>query len=290
MRERAAPRSAAVRGLLWMTAASALYAATYIVVRELSARFSSAELVFFRALFGVIVMSPWLMRAGLGALRTARWRLYALRAVLTYSGMVCWFYGLANVPLADATAILFTSPFFTVISLQMFGGERVPARRWAAIGAGFAGVVMILRPGMATLVPAMIGIVYTAIAYGVSNASTRALATTENKNAVVFYMFALMLPLSIGPAAAGWTTPVLADGPLLLAFAFVAVASIQCMTRALASAPGAVVMPAWYAQLPFTAGFAYALYGETPDGWTWAGAATICLAGYWVSRAEGRGA
>lgn len=275
-----------VLGSLWMATASAFFALTYIVVRELSDTISTYELVFYRALFGVLFLTPWLIRNGWRALRTRRWKLYLLRGFAMYTGMLTWFYGLAHVDLADANAILFTGPFFTVIILQIFAGEPMGLDRWIAIGAGFLGTLMIVKPGFEVLVPAMIGCVYTAFTYGASNSITRMLLTTEDKNAVVFFMFALMLPMSIGPAAYHFSVPSWADLPLLALFAFIAYASIHCVARAYALASAASVMPAYYLQLPFVTLMAFGLYDEVPDTLTWLGAGVICASGYWIARAE----
>ena len=280
--------SATARGVAWMIASSFFYAFTYITIRDLSETFSVFQITFFRALLGAAAMMPWLWRAGLGALYTTRWRLYGFRAVISYAGMVCWFYGLANLPLADATAIMFTAPLLTVIFLSLLLGERVGPKRWAAILAGFIGAMIIIRPGVVEISLAAGALMWTAVSYGASNAATRALATTERSNAVVFYMFATMIPLSIGPAAADWTTPAWADLPMILAFGALSLASMQCMTRSLAETAGYVVMPLFYLQLPFVAGLGFIFYGELSDIWTWVGAAVICVSGYAIVWMEGR--
>ena len=267
-----------------MTGASLFFALTYVTVRELAQTISVFTLVFIRCVFGILVLTPWLLRNGRAVLKTTRWKVYAIRAVATYTGMVTFFYGLRVVELADANAIQFTGPFFTVILLQVFIGERVGRDRWIAICFGFAGALLIVRPGFEVVVPAMLGIVYTAFAYGASNAATRALSTTEDKNAVVFYMFAMMLPLSIGPAIYDWTTPGLSDLPLLGFFLLIGYLSIHCVTRAYVHAPAAALTPAYYAQLPMVSAMAFAFYGEVPDTLTWAGAAVICVSGYWIAR------
>ncbi|MDE0333545.1 MAG: DMT family transporter [Defluviicoccus sp.] len=276
--------SGLIVGTLWMIGASAFFALTYVTVRELAQTMSVFTLVFIRCVFGILVLVPWLLRNGRGALKTRRWKVYAIRAVTTYTGMVTFFYGLRTVELADANAIQFTGPFFTVILLQIFVGERVGLDRWIAICFGFAGALLIVRPGFEVVVPAMLGIVYTAFAYGASNAATRALSTTEDKNAVVFYMFAMMLPLSVGPAIYDWTTPGLSDLPLLGFFLLIGYLSIHCVTRAYVHAPAAALTPAYYAQLPMVSAMAYAFYGEVPDALTWVGAAVICVSGYWIAR------
>ena len=283
-----APRTA-MHGITWMLAATFFYAFTFVAIRELSRNFSVFELSFLRAAMGTLVMLPWLFHAGLVALRTSRFRLYCVRAVVTYSGMVCWFYGLANVPLADATALLFTSPLFTVAFLAIAIGEQVSGRRLGAILMGFAGAMIIIRPGFADITLPILALLYTTVVYGVVNAITRSLTLSENANAVVFFQFALVLPVSAGPAALDWITPGWADMPLILVFGALSLVSMQCFTRALGAAPAAVVMPVFYLQLPLVAALAFFFYGETPDIWVWIGGVVICAASYDIARHETRG-
>ena len=280
--------ASSMRAVGWMSASSVSYAFTYVTVRELSASFSVYEIAFFRAALAMLVMLPWLMHAGRGALRTRRWRLYVFRAVISYSGMLCWFYGLAKLNLADATAIMFTAPLLSLVFLSVAIKEHVGAARWAAILCGFAGALIIIRPGIAELSLAAAALAWTAVSYGASNAATRMLASTENANAVVFIMFATMVPLSLGPAAAHWITPAWTDLPMILAFAVLSLISMQTMTRSLAAAPASVGMPMFYLQLPFVAVLGFAFYGQTSDLWTWIGGAVICASGYYVILRESR--
>ena len=271
-----------------MIAATVFYAFTFVAIRELSRDFSVFELSFLRAGMGMLAMLPWLARAGLAALRSARLGLYCVRAVVTYSGMVCWFYGLANVKLADATALLFTSPLVTVAIVAGVLGERVTGRRLGAIVIGFAGAMIIIRPGFAEVTVPVLALLYTTVAYGAVGAMTRSLALSENANAVVFYQFALVMPVSAAPAAFDWITPGWGDMPLILVFGALSLVSMQCYTRALGAAPAAVVMPVFYLQLPIVAALAFFFYGEAPDIWVWIGGVVICWASYDIARGETR--
>jgi drug/metabolite transporter (DMT)-like permease len=278
----------ATHGIAWMIVATVFYAFTFVAIRELSRDFSVFELSFLRASMGMLAMLPWLMRAGLAALRSSRLKLYCVRAVVTYAGMVCWFFGLANVPLADATALLFTSPLVTVAIVAVVLGERVSRRRLGAIVIGFAGAIIIIRPGFAEITLPVLALLFTTVAYGAVGAMTRSLALSENTNAVVFYQFALVVPVSAAPAALDWITPGWGDAPLILVFGALSVVSMQCYTRALGAAPAAVVMPVFYLQLPIVAAMAFFFYGEAPDIWVWIGGVVICWASWDIARGETR--
>src|SRR3546814_18103797 len=92
-------------------------------------------------------MSPWLLRRGPAALRTRRLPLYAARATIGLIGMLAGFYALRYIPLADTTALSFQAPLFATVGAALILRDTVRRRRWTATLLGFAGVMIILRPG-----------------------------------------------------------------------------------------------------------------------------------------------
>ena len=271
-----------------MTGAAVIFAVTFGVVRHLSATMTVPEMVFFRGAFGVVAMLPWLARAGPGALRTRRPKAYAIRALAFYAGFMCWFYGLAHMKLADATALYFTTPLFTVVLASWVLKERVGRHRWAAIIAGFAGAVIIVRPGAVELGLPVAAVLMAAVMFGVANVTVRALVKTERPSVVVFYDFALQMPLALGPAIYFWGYPGAQELVWLFVLGVVSAASQQCFARALAAAPTAAVMPPFYLQLPFVAAIGLVWFGQVPDGWVWLGAAVVGVASYYVAWRESR--
>ena len=111
------------RAVILMTLSALSYALTFVTVRALSETFSVYQLVMFRAAIGTIVLLPWLFRSGVNVLRTDQWKLYGSRAVIVYAGNLCWFYALAHMALADATALSFLMPVFTALILAFWMGE-----------------------------------------------------------------------------------------------------------------------------------------------------------------------
>ncbi len=276
----------AVRGALWMSAASFFFAVIYVVIRRLTLTVPIQELVLFRAVLGIAFMAPWLMRAGRGALATRRKWIYVWRTVLSYSGMLCWFYALANMPLADATSLMFTLPLFTVLLAATFLGERVGLDRWMATAVGFGGALIIIRPGFVEIGLAAGAALYTALSYAGGGVMTKALVRTESPNAVVFYSFALLTVISLGPAIAWWRTPVWQDVSWIVAFGILSAVATQCVTRSFAAAPASVVVPFQFLKLPFVALIALLWFAELPDPWTWLGALVIFAGTYAIVRRE----
>ena len=91
-------------------------------------------------------------------------------------------------------------PLFTVVIAGWTLGDPIGAHRWGAILVGFTGAMIIIRPGFVEVSWPLLAVMFTALSYGAVNAATRALALTEDRNAVVFHMLAMMLPIGIGPA------------------------------------------------------------------------------------------
>ena len=281
-----ATKAAAFRGIAWMLGASLFFAVGYLPVRELADRFNALDLVFCRAVLTLLFMLPWLFRAGLPILKTNRLGLHVFRGAITYVGMVCLFYGLAHMMLADAAALLFTSPLFTIVIGAIALGDHVGLKRWRPVLIGFAGGLIIIRPGFAEISWPVLAVVLTALTYGISNAVTRSLTRTEDTNAVVFYMFVTIIPFAALPALMSGTIPEWRDAPWILLLGVSTYLSQQCITRSWGNAAAATVMPAYYLQLPFVAGIAFAAYGEVPVIWVWVGAVIICASTYHILRIE----
>jgi drug/metabolite transporter (DMT)-like permease len=258
-------------------------------VRDLGQRYPSFELVLFQSAVTVVCLLPWLARGGRKKLRTPRPGTHAIRALASFVGMGAMFFALKRMPVADATAFLFTTPLFTILIASVAMHERVGLRRGVAVAAGFVGALVIVRPGFAEVSWPILFAALSAFGFGVVNATTRLLARTDDSSAQVFIMYAAMLVMSLPFAVAEWRTLVAADLPLLLLMGLATFLAQQCITRALATAPPAVVMPAHYLQLPFAAFLGFLVFGEVPDIWIWVGAAMIAAAATYVIRTERRG-
>ena len=259
-----------------------------MTVRELTETFSVYMLVMLRAAIGTAILLPWLYRSGIGVLRTSQPKLYGSRAVLVYTGNLCWFYALAKISLADATVLSFLMPVFTAIILAVWMREQLTTPRIIALALGLAGAFMVIRPGFVAVSLATVGMLYTTIAYGAATAMTRVLTQKDDASVVVFYMFALNLPLALGPGIYHWTPPGPVDWLLIAAFALLSLYSQIYMTRALALAEAVVVMPTFYLQLPLAAVFGFFLFGQTPQIWLIPGAALIIGGSYYSLWSEAR--
>lgn len=277
---------AAVRGILWMMMSALCFAATVGIIRQLSATFSIFEIVLFRQALGAILMLPWLARAGIGALRTQRYIAYSFRTLGSYGGMLAWYMAITMMPLADASALHFTLPLFAIILAVVFLKEAAGVHRWVATCVGFVGALVVIRPGFAEVNPAAFLVLCSATLYAATNITTKALAGTESTSANVFYGFLLTVPIAVIPAAMAWTTPTLTEAPLILGFGVCSLGAQWFLTRAYRVADASVLTAVDFLKLPFVAAIGFYLFSEIPDAWTWAGAAIIFSATYYVARRE----
>jgi drug/metabolite transporter (DMT)-like permease len=274
------------RGVIWMILAALFYACTYGVVRYLSESFVTFQIVFFRSSLGLVFMLPWAIRAGIDGLKTTRTGLYVGRTVLNYFGMVTLMWGIAMLPLQDVTALMFTSPLFTVLFVALILGEHVGLRRWSALIVGFAGALVIIRPGFQEVGLPAAGILFTAASYALVNTANKSLATTDDSNKIVFYMFALMVVAGIGPAIYVWRMPTLEHVPWILAMGAFSALATQCVVRSVAVGEAGAVMPFNFLKLPFSVVIGFAFWAEFPDLWTAAGALVIFSSTYYIARRE----
>ena len=278
----------AVRGVLWMLISSLFYALIYVVVRALAETFDVNQIVFFRAVLGSVFMLPWLFTVGISALRTSKLGLYLWRMFFSYIGAVAWMYGIAGMPLADANALMFTMPLFTLVLAAIMLSERPGLHRWSATVVGFAGALIILRPGVIDISLAAIATLFAAAAFSAALIGSKKLTATENPNAMVFYLYTLMIPCAAIGAHFNWTPPGLDDVPLLFALGLCTVGAQQCQTRAFRAAPASLVVIVNYVQLPLIAFLGWMIFDQSTNLFTWIGAAVICLSTYYVSYREGR--
>ena len=279
----------AVRGTLWMAAASLFVAMSAACVRELSDTYSVFQLVFLRSVIGSALLAPWMFRmAQRGTLRTTRLSLYGLRTALSYSGMVCVFYGFANMPIGEVYALLFLVPLITIVLAVVILREAADTHAWLACAVGFIGALVVLRPGIIAISLAAGAVLYTAVAYAATNICIKSLARTDTPVHITIYAHLVALPVALVPALLVWKNPEWADVPWILALGTFQLLSGLFHARSVSAADARVVQPFNFLRLPFSVVIAWFLFAELPSHWTWLGAALIFAGSYYVLYSEGR--
>jgi len=271
-----AGRHPVITATLWMMGALASFMAMAIGGREMAAaRLGTFEILLFRSLVGLVIVSVLLARSGWGQISVKRLGLHFARSIGHFGGQFGWFYGIAMIPLAEVFAIEFTAPMWTAIIAPLLLRERMTRSRLLAIGFGIAGMLIILRPGLAVIHPAALAVLGAAACFALTFVLTRKLAHTETALAILFYMTVIQLPLALIPALAHWVAPPPALWPWLLVVGATGLSAHYCVTRALRLADATVVMPMDFLRLPLIAAAGFLFYGETLDWLVFAGAAVM---------------
>lgn len=277
-----------VRGALWIVASVLCFGVMWVTVRYASHELDPLEVLFFRFFFGLLFLAPLFVRSGGVELGTRRLGLHVLNGVFQVTATACTFVGLSLIQIAEVSALTFTAPLFVTAGAALFLGETVRLRRWTATAVGFAGALIILRPGAeAVSLPAVVVLVGSAfIAAGIL--TTKALSRTESPDIIALYLTLLMAAMSLPVALTVWTAPSIPILGWLAGSGLAGTLGLMAMARAYRAADASAVMPFRYLSLLFAAGFGYFLFGERPDLWTWAGAAVIVSAALYTARREAR--
>lgn len=276
----------ASRGGLLMLLSGAAFAVMMALVRLVADDIHPFEAAFFRNLFGLLFMLPWVAVAGLAPLRSGRWRVHLLRSAFGLAAMLSLFLALTLLPLAEATALSFTSPLFATIGAALVLRETVRLRRWLATLVGFLGALIVLRPGATAFDPSSLVALTAALFIAGAMLSIKSLSRTEHPNAIVVMMGLWMTPASLVPALFVWRWPTPETWGWLLLIGFSATIGQVCLTRAFACAEASAVLPYDFFRLIFTAGLGYLIFGQIPDAWTLVGGLVILAASVYIARRE----
>jgi len=286
------PASAVARGIINILLAMALFTAQDAIAKYLAeAGVSIWQLMFCRAFFAFLPILPLIhARHGWAALRTHRPRDHLARALVAMAALLCFFYGVRVIPLADAYALSFTAPLFmTALSVPLLG-ERVGWHRWSAVAVGFVGVVVMIRPGAGVFEPAALVVLAGALLYALGIILVRGLSATEASLTIVFYfsLFGSLVSALALPVAGTWPADWRA-GALMAALGVVGGLAQLCLTRAYALAPVAVIAPFDYTAMIWAVLVGLTVFGDVPQLPVVAGAALVIAGGIYIIHRETRG-
>jgi drug/metabolite transporter (DMT)-like permease len=277
----------ALTGALLMVFASACWAGMAGLIRHISLELHPFEVAFFRTFFAVVLMTPWLIRAGRSAIPPRRdWHIFGLRAAIHLVAMLSWFMALTMMPLAEAVALFFTAPFFATILAVIFLGEIVRMRRWAAVAVGLAGAMIVLRPGIEEITLGALLVLTCAVFSAGSRISVRFLTARSDANAIVAIHFILLTPMVLVPALFVWQWPSWDALAWMAALAGLGTVGHIALTRAYTIAEASHLAPFDFTQLLVAAAIGYFLFAEVPDEWTWIGSALIAGSAIYIARRE----
>ena len=287
-RTRFAALPVVVQSALIATLAMALFSVVPPSVRLLSDTMSVYQIVGIRAALGVAAAGSFFLWSGLYKLRTSRPFFHFTRSSFNFVGMVMWFWALKYVELAKGVAIHFTMPLFITLLAVIFLRERIDLRRGLAMLAGFAGVLVILRPGMIEIGLPELAILGSAILYGGAVIFLKIIVRSESPFAVTFYTNLFMGLWCVVPAAIYWAPVTLDDVLPIMGLGVCGLMAPFLVAIALKRSDASLIGAFDFLRLPFTAIFGFALFGEVPDYLVWIGAAAIFASTYYITARESR--
>ena len=276
-------------GILLVLGGTALFGCGESVVKLLARHYDTAQIVWGRYVFHAIVFMTLFARGGIATqMRTARPWLQLSRSAILLLGTLLFFSALRYLPLADAVAINFFAPLLvTAFSIPILG-ERVGIRRWIAILVGFAGVMVIIRPGLGVMHWAAALPLGTAVCYALYQVLTRIAGRTDHARTSLFWSAALGTVVMSFLVPFRWTAPDAAGWVMMAATGCLFGLGHYLLIKGLERAPASVLSPFIYSQLIWATALGLLVFGDFPDFYTVLGALIVTGSGLYVWHRETR--
>jgi drug/metabolite transporter (DMT)-like permease len=253
-------------------------------VKAASSEVGTTMVVFFRNVVALLWLLPWLHRAGLAGVATRQLRGHLVRGLAGLGAMVCFFFAIGRMRLADAVLLNYSFPLFLPLAEWVWLREPAARGTWRSLVLGFAGVTLILKPGSSLFTAAAVAGVMAAVLAAVAQVGIRRLTQTEPVARIVFYFAliasagsALVLPFAWRwPGGTAWAA-------LVLTGTFATIGQFA-LTRAYAHAPAAMVAPFVYSGVVFAVLLDWIAWRQLPDPLFVPGALLVAAAGAWMLR------
>ena len=277
-------------GVLFICLSGILFPVMNGFAKMLGAEYSTLQVSWARA-FGhfVFILAAFLPREGLAVLRTRRPMIQFGRALMLYISILCFFFAVVFISIADAAAISMTGPLVVALLAWPMLGERTNARRLIALGCGFVGVLIVIRPGTDLFHWASLLVVASAASYGIYQILTRKVAGIDSPATSSVYapIVGAIGMLVVMPFV--WRTPAnLVDLGMFCGLGVLGAAGHYFVARALTYAPANLVSPFQYFQLFASVIVGYVFFAALPDAATWIGAGIIMAAGLYIGWSQTR--
>ena len=259
------------------------FSAMAVAGRYVSSGLDTFEIMLYRSLLGVVIISSIVTLTG--KRRTVATRhigTHIIRNISHFTGQNLWFYAITVIPLAQVFALEFTGPIWAMLLASLVLGERLTWTRSLAALVGFLGILIVTRPSPETLSPGLFAAAGAAIGFAGSAIFTRKLTRTDSTLCILFWL--TLTQAVMGLVCAGFdgdiALPSAEAVPGVIVIGVAGLCAHYCLTTALGLAPASVVMPIDFTRLPVIAIVGMLLYAEPLDPWVLLGAALIFAANY----------
>ena len=244
-------------------------------IKLLSQDLNPFIIAFYRCLFGVIIMLPFMIYNYPEAWKTHNIKLQFVRSAINVYSMISWFTAIGTLQLEKAAAIGFTTPLFTTILAIIFLGEVIRIQRITALIVGFIGILVVIRPGYIPFESGALWLLSAAITFSIVIIIVKKLTEKDSSLTTAFYQMAFMVPPTFFIALFFWES---INKNQFLLFIFVAIAGFITQfsfAQCLKMAETTFIMPIQFTKLIWLSLIGYFFFMEVPDIWTWIGASII---------------
>lgn len=284
---RATSPAAALRGIAYMALSCGFLAGSDAITKWLTTGYPVGQLICLRSIFIFLPIAAMVWRdGGWASVRISSLRDQALRGGLFICTTVTIVMSFKLLPLADAVALMFAGPLFATALARPMLGERVGWKRWCAVGVGFTGVLVIVRPTGEGLALAALMPIVAALFSAVRDIVTRRITATESSNAIMICSTGCVVAACLFTIPFGWVMPTPADMALLVVAGIMVGLAHYLMIASYRAAEIAIVSPFKYVGLIWATAIGYAVWGHFPDEWTSIGAAIVIASGVYILRRE----
>lgn len=252
-------------GIFYMIAATIVFAISSALSKWLVAHYPIGEVLFTRAVGSLVICSVIILpQTGLAAFRTQRRRDHLMRSLAQSVSQTFLMIAFSLMPLAGAVAINFSAPLFTALLSMLLLKEPIGSSRWAALGVGFLGVLIVTNPGTETFQVGALFALANAVIYGSVTAAVRGMTATESAETLTLYQLVLLVGFFTFLLPFGITTPSWSDAALMAANGVINGIGQYWWTRSLHLAPASAVTPFHYFSLVWAAVLGFLVWGDVP--------------------------
>ncbi|HWP24774.1 MAG TPA: DMT family transporter [Xanthobacteraceae bacterium] len=277
------------RGIMYMIAASLLFAVSNAIAKWVVALYPVGEVMFFRSAASLVVCAACVLPVtGLAVFATKRPRDHIARGLSQSISQTFTVLALWLMPLAGAIAINFSAPLFAALISIIFLKEKAGTVRWTALIAGFLGVLIVTEPGADSLQIGALFALANAVMYGSVTVAVRGMAKTESANTLLMWQMVTLAFFHSLLLVFGFKWPAPIDATLLIGSGVVNAAAQYCWTRALHVAPTTAVSPFYYFMLVWAILIGFVVWGEVPTLALLVGSSIVVASGLFLLRHEAR--
>ena len=254
-----------LRAAFWMIGAMVSFSLMAISGRELAPELNTFEIMFFRSLIGlVIVVTIGTLSGTLRQIKTNRLGLHLLRNTAHFTGQNLWFLAVAFIPFSQLFALEFSTPLWVALLAPVFLGEVLTPRRLLSVGIGFGGVLIVARPDLSQLNPAILAAMACAICFACSLMATKKLTIDQSITCILFWLTLMQLGMGVVAVmlTGGVSLPRGIDYLWVITVGICGLTAHFCITKALALAPAIVVIPLDFLRLPLISLIGFQAYNE----------------------------